>query len=125
MTTGRTGSPKKGGGKRARRPWLQLALRLAVLLGAAAVILAIGMAKKGWQPFGAKQGRLARTARETPTPQDSDATLDARIHSVVDRIRKNLSGKSGTATPTPSPSPSAPSDEEKLKDFLEKEMGKP
>lgn len=120
--------------KKSRRPLRQLIGRLIVLGLVSAVILAIGHFKYGWMPIGDKAARLDR-AKEKAVEFNPGAEVTGKLKSVVDKLKQGaqdmvpfsdptLEPPTPTPEPTPEPKKDPPkkSDEEKLKDFLEKQM---
>lgn len=116
--------------KRSRRhPVRQLIGRLVLLAVVVFVILAVGHYTFGWQPLGKKTSRLDGRTPGAQAPESTEG-LDAKIKSVVDKIKQEVGGSEplaaqtpGTqATPTPTPDEKSKTDKEKLSEFLQKQM---
>lgn len=134
---------KKTTKKRERHPWRQLVFRLFLLSTVIAVILAIGMARHGWQPFGAKTPRLSGklTDKISILSETSEKKSEQTEKDILSQdIEKAVNEPDGTqeaktpetptpklektptpvpSTPTPTPTPKPETDKDKLKDFLD------
>jgi hypothetical protein len=121
--------------KKGRRPVRQLIFRLVLLTVVVGVILAIGMVRHGWKPFGAKIPTVSSKPKPaTPPAEDPTGQMTDKVKAVAEKLKETIAEAVNaptentpepvTPTPTPKPKPASKkvSDEEKLKDFLDKQF---
>mgnify|MGYP001071916954 CR=1 FL=1 len=77
--------------KKGRKPVRQLILRLLVLSAVAGAILAIGIIRHGWQPFGQKTPRVSSEAKPLEKqPSEKTDEMTDKVKQVADKLKETI-----------------------------------